>query len=566
MTLPLGPAMRHLGKIATICLALLASGRVVCQPARLVSETPGSPSQRLLAQYPAVVTHTHNWRFEHGESRGSFEDAEEGLVTWCARLGIRAIGVGSAWDPENDAMFQRFEGPDRDLYYSGKFDQKSVMQTGHIRGVIDHLNKLSAGRTFFYLDNETPKNRMGHVWWFDYFYDFPAWHDYSQDRPLRMYRDDPSVEINPLSGLPQVRRDLFEIMAVQHRAGALGVFAHPTRWWVTDGKFVTNIAALSGVFLIANGRLDGLSMMSDRPFNSSAQKLWLSFLDTGATVPGFAETDFFLNQASQHSSVETFRNFMHLGGLSITPEHLRDVARAGDSFASNGAFLTVSVDGVAMGSICKTSAKKTHRVRIEAYPAGGSSLSLIQLIGLHGEVLAEKHGFPGGVLEYELPGSDSPGYVIARAFGPGDDPVGAPDKVREAAITNPVYLHPEGFGLSPAETACTLHIPSSSRWLGGTMEFQAWDGRLIKTQKVTAGVIRIKLPANARINLKKPGQPELNFSIAMENAAVEKLISYLTSGRFREDFPHLHQGEVPPEAFHLDELKKALASFDYTLD
>jgi hypothetical protein len=559
--------MKHAGKVAlAICLALLGGERILPQHARLVSEAPGSPPQSLLAQYPAVVTHTHNWRFEHGESHGSFEDAENSLVAWCARLGVRAIGVGSAWDPENDRMFQRFEGPDRDLYYSGKFDQKSVMETGHIRGIIAHLNKLSAGRTRFYLDNETPKNRMGHVWWFNYFYDHPAWHDYSQDRPIRMFRDDPSIEINPLNDRPQVRRDLFQIMAVQHRAGAVGVFAHPTRWWIADGKFVSNIAALSGVFLIANGKLDGLSMMTDRPFNRSAQKLWLSFLDTGSIVPGFAETDFFLNQASQHTGLQTFRNFMHLDGLSNTPQHLRDAARAGDSFASNGAFLTISVDGVPMGSICNTSENKVHRVRIEAYPAPGSTLSLIQLIGLHGEVLAEKHGFSGGVLDYQLTGSNAPGYVIARAFGPQDDPVAEPDQVREAAITNPVYLHPAGFTVAPAQTACTLRFPSSSRWLGGIIEFQDGEGRPIQTQTVFPGAIRITLPANSRVDLKKPGQSELNFSIAMENDAVEALVSYLTSGRFRDDFPDLHPGEVPPEAFRLDELKKALASFDYTLD
>ncbi len=70
-----------------------------------------------------MMTHTHNWRFADGEQRGNFAVAEEKLVAWCARLGIRAVGVGSAWDPANDAMFQRFEGAERNLYYSGKFDQ-----------------------------------------------------------------------------------------------------------------------------------------------------------------------------------------------------------------------------------------------------------------------------------------------------------------------------------------------------------------------------------------------------------------------------------------------------------
>lgn len=559
--------MKLSGATATILsLGLIAVPGMAQPAARLARDQPGSPPPGLAEQYPAVVTHTHNWRFADGDTRGSFEDAEKNLVAWCARLGIRAVGVGSAWDPANDAMFQRFEGPDRNLYYSGGFDQKSVMQTAHIRGVISYLNHLANGRTRFYLDNETPKNRMGHVWWFDYFYDYPAWHDYSQDRPIRMYRNDPSVEINPLNGQPQVRRDLFEIMAIQHRAGALGVFAHPTRWWVSGGKFVSNIAALAGLFLVADGRLDGLAMMSDHPFNRSAQKLWLAFLDTGAIVPGFAETDFFLNQAPAHSSLETFRNYMYLGGRTVTAGHLRDAARAGNSFASNGAFLAISVDSVPMGSVCKTSATKMHRVRVLAYPAAGSSFSLIQLVGLHGQVLAEKRNFPGGVLEFALPGSDQPGYVLAQAFGPGDDPVAAPDQVREAAITNPVYLHPEGFHLSAPHTDCTLHVPPASRWLGGTIAFSHSDGTPIRTRKITSGLMRITLPANARITLRKPGHPDVSFFIAMENPRVEELLSYLTTGRFRQDYSHLRPGEVPPEAFHLEELKNALAALDYTLD
>ena len=191
---------------------------------------------------------------------------------------------------------------------------------------------------------------------------------------------------------------------------------------------------------------------------------------------------------------------------------------------------------------------------------------MIQLIGPHGAVLAEKRDFPGGVLEFELGGSEQAGYVLARAFGPGDDPIAAPDQVRQAAITNPVYLRPPGFHRAPVQTRCTLHVPGTSRWIGGTIEFQRNDGSLIKRQKIHAGIMRITLPANARILLTRAGQADWSFSIAMENTAVERLLSYLTSGEFRKDYPGLRQGEVPPEAFRLRELKEALAEFDYTLD
>jgi hypothetical protein len=266
--------------------------------ARFVAEKRGPAPPELLEQYPAIVTHTHNWRFSDDEAaHGSFEEAEKALAAWCARLGIRAIGVGSAWDPDNDAMFNRFEGPDRDLYYSGKFDQKSVMQTADIQRLLVYLNELSGGKTYFYLDNETPKTRLGHVWWFGYFYDYPAWHDYSQDRPIKFYRADPAVEINQLTGRSHVRRNLFEIMAIQRKAGALGIFAHPTRWWVDQGRFVTNIAAMSALFLAVDGYLDGLAVMGDHPFNRPYQDLWFYISRYRSQSTGICRNRFLLEQS-----------------------------------------------------------------------------------------------------------------------------------------------------------------------------------------------------------------------------------------------------------------------------
>jgi len=546
-------------------LATFGSGQAFAASVKLISEKPATPPDGLLAQYPAVVTHTHNWRFSTGDPRSDFEETEKKLVDWCARLGIRALGVGSPWDPATDAMYQRYEGPDRDLYYSGKFDPKSVMQTEHIQGILAYLNRLSGGKTYFYLDNETPKGRMSHVWWFGYSYDYPAWHDYSQDRPIRFYRDDPSVEINKLTGEPHTRRNLFEIMAAQRKAGALGVFAHPTRWWLSQDRFITNIAAMSALFLLVDGYLDGLTVMGDRPYNKGYQDLWIHFLDTGAKVPGFAETDFALNKVSTRTSEGTFRNYLHLKNSPITAEHIRDTARTGDLFASNGAFLAISVDGAPMGSACATAEGKVHRLRIEAYPQTGSRFSRIEAIGKHGERLATKSDFPGGVLEYEIPGSSEPGYVLVRAFGPGDDPDRAPDEVKSVAISNPVYLHPQGFHIEPAKTSCTLRVPAKSRWIGGEIEFEQADGRPIERRTVPAGTIRIELPANARILLRKRGEKDWMFYIAMENRRVQELLSYLIDGEFRKDYPNLHRDVVPPQAFRLPELWNALATFDYEI-
>jgi hypothetical protein len=547
------------------CLGLVFSLSLYTKAqVRLLSEHPAPRPAGLERSWPAVLTHTHNWRFRDEEKpHGNFIDAEKQLVAWCREMGVQAIGVGSSWDPKNQANFDRFEGPDRNLYYSGKFDQKSVMDVADVRGLLKFLNDQSHGATLFYLDNETPKSRMGHVWWFGYLYDYPAWHDYSQDRPIQYWEHDTNVEINPLNGEPQRRRNLFQIMAIQHQAGAIGVFAHPTRWWVSNGRYFTNIAAMSGLFLVADGGLDGMAVMGDRVYNKSYQELWFSYLDTGAKVPGFAETDFFLNKVNEHGRLDTFLNHPYIGKRPLTEWTIRDAARAGDVFFSNGGFVTLSVDGVPMGSVVRTAPGMHHRVRIEVYPAPDTALGRIEIIGKHGQILATKENFTGGVLEYEITGSAEPDYVIVRAFGAGDDPVHDPDHVKYLAVSNPVYLWPQGFHPTPAHTACRFHVAQDSRWIGGTIEMETTNGQLIRREPIRTGTITATLPANGRVVLSKPGLKSHMFYIAMENAEVEKNLDYLEYGEFRKDYPNLPRSVVPPQAFHLEALRKAIQHFDY---
>jgi len=219
-----------------------------------------------------------------------------------------------------------------------------------------------------------------------------------------------------------------------------------------------------------------------------------------------------------------------------------------------------------MGSVCPTAEGKRHRLRIEAYPEPGPSFSRIEIVGKHGAILAVKSDFGGGVLEYEVPGTKDASYLVVRAFGPGDQPDTAPDEVKQAAVTNPVYLWPAGFHIQPVRTRCTLHVPEGSRWKGGTVEFQQADGSLIERRRVAPGTIRIELPANARVALSNHGQKNRMFYIAMENRAVEKHLSYLIYGEFRKDYPDLIRSQVPAQAFHLPQLREALRTFEHELN
>jgi hypothetical protein len=185
--------------------------------------------------------------------------------------------------------------------------------------------------------------------------------------------------------------------------------------------------------------------------------------------------------------------------------------------------------------------------------------------GKHGAVIASKDNFQGGGLEYEIPGRKDAGYLVVRAFGANDDPRGDPDHVRNLVVSNAVYLWPQGFQVKAARTACAFHIEAQSKWNGGTLEFQTADGQFIRREQIRPGVITGVVPANARILLSKQGLKPRMFYIAMENAEVEKNLSYLVYGEFRKDYPGLKKGMVPPQAFHLADLRRALSSFSYEL-
>src|SRR5690606_31995154 len=146
------------------------------------------------------------------------------LVAWCRKHAIDALGVGSPWEPVSSKKFGRYEGAERDAYYAGRVAWEDVKCEREVRGLLRDLNRLAKGHTTFYLDDETPKCRYGHIWWFGWNYDVPAWHDYSQDRPVQYFRADKEIEINSLTGMPHRRRPYLEIIREQRLQGARGIW------------------------------------------------------------------------------------------------------------------------------------------------------------------------------------------------------------------------------------------------------------------------------------------------------------------------------------------------------
>jgi len=487
-------------------------------------------------------------------------------VEWCRENNIAAVGIGSPWEPVSAAHYERYESAERDLYYSGAIDAAAVMDREEIARFFDEMNAAAGRSTLFYQDNETPKSRYGHLWYFGYHYDFPAWHDYSQDLPIQYYENDPNCETNQLTGKPHRRRAYLEVVAAQRKAGALAIWAHPTSWWRAKGKFVTNIAAELVLHLLADGHVDGMAVQGYDACHRSYQALWFHLLDTGAIIPGFAENDCFFDGDDQIADKRIFKNRMGMAGR-LTEEKIVSAARMGRVFATSGPFLTISVDDAPMGAVCETTPGMDHRVRVEAYPAPGDGcLSRVELIGRGGEVVASVDGFDGGVLEFELDGADRPAYLVARAFGEHDDPDSPRQQdITHMAISNPIYLHQRGFRFKPVRTQCEITVAADSPWLGGRLQFQEADGAVIEEHAVSPGVLEAEVPAGARVHLTREGLDERTFYIAMENEEVQKLLRYLHDGEFLRDYPNLRPGEVPPEAFRLSEMRRAIQRFAKTI-
>ena len=72
---------------------------------RLVSQTPGALPDDLRARYARVATHTHTIRSHDID----FESMKTRLVAWCRERGIRAIGLGSPWEPVSAATYGRIQ-------------------------------------------------------------------------------------------------------------------------------------------------------------------------------------------------------------------------------------------------------------------------------------------------------------------------------------------------------------------------------------------------------------------------------------------------------------------------
>lgn len=525
---------------------------------RVLSQSSPPAHHARPAAWRSILTHTHTYsgRADHGGA-ASPSAAYAAIASWAKRRGIDAIATGSPYEPISAANYGRYDG-DPDLrYYSQPVDPQTVMDRPAIAGMLRDLNTISTSRPTFFLDNETPKGRFGHLWWINYHYDLPAWHHYDQPFDRWMtgelaagdYDDEPT---------PYERRPYAQIVGTQRSAGALGIWAHPTSWWRGErGQFITNIAAEAPTHAAAEGFLDGLVVMGYHAYRPQYLELWYSLLDRGYRVPGVAEMDCSLSDPRLWQRDDALLTLAPVEG-EITPPKLARAFAAGRLVATSGPFVEITVDGVPMGGVAPTAAGRTHRVELCALSAPGQQLlGEVQLIGSAGVVVWRRRDFPGGRIELAVEGSDRRGYVLAAAFGAGQNSTTSWRDVKQFAVANPVYLHAPGQSFARPQTT-TLTLNTSDPLVGAKLHLESAAGELLDRTTLRGGTEQYQLPATGRITVVPDAAPPRTLYLINANAKLQSLHRHLYRGRFLRDFPNLSPGEVPPAAWQLAEFPAAI--------
>jgi len=483
-----------------------------------------------------VVTHSHFDRQNKGAELCS------GLLKeWCSAFHVDALGVGSPWTPAVNADYRRAESTDRDRYYANPVFS-SEMYEKELSGLIGRLN--ASGNTLFYPDNETPKGRNGHLWYFNYRCFVPPWHDYSQDRPVKYYWNDPHEEINKITGKPHFRRPYYDVIAEQRRAGALAVWAHPTSWWRgPDGGFVTNIAAELPVHLLLDGGIDGLTVSGYDPFHRSYRALYFMLLDRGYRIPAFAEMDL---TSTCLRLAEPIANYIM---CREKPESAADIAgnaRTGNCFIGNGIRIAMDVDGCAMGGSLRAGKGKIRHLKVCLVPAPGESVcSRLEITGRGGKCLAFAENCGAGEYVFEFEDDGAFAYFSACAFGEHDSIRKRQQEIKSFSMTNPVWLVPEKHRFpDPAYMTCSIRFRPDSPFLGGRVRIPEYGDFPAEAKERI-----LLLPANSVLELVSPHGETFRSYPFFEDEQVQSRISELSEGHFLQRFPQQEPGEVPAECF-----------------
>lgn len=302
----------------------------------------------------------------------------------------------------------------------------------------------------------------------------------------------------------------FRVIQEVHRQGAIVGCAHPVRFWLMYGNFVSNWAAELPFDFVAGVPYDAVDVLNDSPLLFfQSERLWYTLLNMGYKVAGTGNSDGSLGTTE---GVGRYRTYTKVNG-DFTWAKLAESMRAGRNVATSGPFALLTVDGCDPGAEFPADGKP-RRADLRAWsgPLPGEVLTAVQLVR-NGEVVrawdlraerAREWAVSFDIAEKEF------AWHCVRVLSSCSDPVDAwhygPHHC-ELAVVNPFYFLPDGFERpAPAEACVSLKVTDGAgRAVAASVTIHDGAGEMARHELPPSGQAALRLPATASLAISAPG-------------------------------------------------------------
>ena len=344
----------------------------------------------------------------------------------------------------------------------------------------------------------------------------------------------------------------FESHALIHAQGGAVFYTHPARWWTGpwggEGGYpkqekmrVSNMAVELPLDTLLGPTFDGLDVITGAGEFQADQKafqIWALLLNHGYRVAATASSDACFDRPG--GAVPGTARLYTLSANDSSPAvGAARAARAGQTFATTGPLVIVSVDGEPPGSAFAADGKP-HRLSIEAWASGAAGGGLGRM-----EILRNGEPAPRRTLEPSEAGSQafhlegqpvffqtnlvlratSNNWYCVRVFGTNES--------RQRAISGAFFFEERPWR-SPAPLRARIRArvmaADTGQAVAATLtevQFLGTEASLGAVHRLSTGAATLSLPGTRRLRAEAPGFEPLTLSPVFDHPPLVEFVTRL---------------------------------------
>lgn len=318
-----------------------------------------------------------------------------------------------------------------------------------------------------------------------------------------------------------------ETLHVIRSSGGATFVNHPLRWWMTGGKFRSNMYAALPFDLCAAGLLDGLNINEGQ----DALKLWSMLLDNGYRVAATAGADFCLDRPS--GPMPGAARLYAYCPQGLSQASLSQAIRNQNTIVSTGPTLLADIDGSPPGTTL--AAGKAYQIKIRGWARADEPDELQQVeLWAHGKALA--------TTKFKKGTSDATVAMDWKPKGPWDWVSVRLTSRRGWAMTSAFYAaDPSWQPPEPVECTLTLQVAGLKPEFYPKTVVEVWDGapsavtsKLISKQTLTASSQELVAPAAGSVVVRAPDGRTKEVSV-YDAAGIRAIVDEIAKGAKRAE-------------------------------